>query len=282
MELSSPLFEGLAIVNEVGFSLYPALVKSVPTNLDTQVFARHLVFVIISLFITPQNLLTEVFTPSLNNLFHFGVMGTLATAILQLSYFGFEELPLDLSMPIYYSYPWLIIGFAALGFKRKQPLKFLPFLVIAYIVMIATFKPNMEKIKKITDLPEEKRKTKYLALFCLVAATVLVGVMFLLYQSGFETVGTGSIRNHLGGLVLMLGYFIYNKISPDLNLATWAKLLFFNGAIGYLSFLFRVNSMKFVPEIYYGIFVFIGTILAYLIAERYPELRRKEAKDFDA
>ena len=280
MELSSPLFEGLATLNEIGFSLYPALVKSVPTTLDTQVFARHLVFVLISLFITPSDLLIEVFTPTLNNAFHYLLMGGISTGILQLSYFGFEELPLDLSMPIYYSYPWLIIGFAIFAFERKQPLKFLPFLIAAYIVMIIAFKPNMEKIKKITELPEEKRKTKYLAVASLIAATCLVGVMFILYQSGFETVGTGSIRNHLGGLLLMIGYFVYNKICPDLDWAVWSKLLFFNGIIGYLSFLFRVNSMKFVPEIYYGIFVFIGTIIAYYIAKQYPHLQRKESKDF--
>jgi hypothetical protein len=280
MELSSPLFEGLATLNEVGFSLYPALVKSVPTTLNTQVFARHFVFVLISLFITPSNLLVEVFSPTLNNAFHYLLMGGISTGILQLSYFGFEELPLDLSMPIYYSYPWIIIGFAIFAFERTQPLKFLPYLIVAYIVMIMAFKPNMEKIKKITELPETKRNTKYLAIASLFGATFLVGVMFILYQSGFETVGTGSIRNHLGGLLLMTGYFIYNKISPDLDWAVWSKLLFFNGVIGYLSFLFRVNSMKFVPEIYYGIFVFIGTVIAYYIAKQYPHLQRKESKDF--
>jgi hypothetical protein len=81
-------------------------------------------------------------------------------------------------------------------------------------------------------------------------------------------------------LLLMIGYFVYNKICPDLDWAVWSKLLFFNGIIGYLSFLFRVNSMKFVPEIYYGIFVFIGTIIAYYIAKQYPHLQRKESKDF--
>lgn len=280
MELSSPLFEGLATINEVGFSLYPALVKSVPTTLNTQIFARHFVFVLISLFITPSNLLVEVFSPTLNNAFHYLLMGGISTSILQLSYFGFEELPLDLSMPIYYSYPWIIIGFAIFAFERTQPLKFLPYFIAAYIAMIIAFKPNMEKIKKITDLPEPKRTTKYLAIAALFAATCLVGVMFILYQSGFETVGTGSIRNHLGGLLIMIGYFLYNKISPDLDLAVWSKLLFFNGVIGYLSFLFRVNSMKFVPEIYYGIFVFIGTIIAYYIAKQYQHLQRKEGRDF--
>ena len=281
MELSSPLFEGLATINEVGFSLYPALVKSVPTTLDTQVFARHLVFVLISLFITPSNLLTEVFTPTLNNAFHYLLMGGISTSILKLSYFGFEELPLDLSMPIYYSYPWIIIAFAIFAFERTQPLKYLPLLIVTYIAMIIAFKPNMNKIKKITELPEEKRKVKYLALTSLIGATALVGIMFILYQSGFETVGTGSIRNHLGGLLLMIGYFIYNKISPDLDWQIWAKLLFFNGAIGYLSFLFRINSMKFIPEIYYGSFVFIGTIIAYYITKQFPALRRKEGKDFE-
>jgi hypothetical protein len=92
--------------------------------------------------------------------------------------------------------------------------------------------------------------------------------------------GTGSIRNHLGGLLLMIGYFIFNKVSPDLDWQVWAKLLFFNGVIGYLSFMFRVNSMKFIPEIYYGIFVFIGTIIAYFISKRVPYLQRKEGKGF--
>ena len=281
MELPSPIFEGAAIINEIGFSLYPALVKSVSTTLDTQIFARHLVFVIISLLITPTDLLTEVFSPSLSNAFHYLLMGGLSTSILKLSYFGFEELPLDLSMPIYYSYPWIIVCFAVFAFERKQPIVYLIPLTLAYIAMILTFKPNMDKIKKITDLSEEKRNTKYLAIISLIGATFLVGIMFILYQSGFETVGTGSIRNHLGGLLLMAGYFIYNKVCPDLDWQVWAKLLFFNGVVGYLSFLFRVNSMKFVPEIYYGIFVFIGTIIAYLITKNYPSLQRKEGKDFN-
>lgn len=280
MELSSPLFESLAIINEVGFSLYPALVKSVKTTIDTQVFVRHLVFVGISLFITPSNLLSEVFTPSVNNVFHYLIMGGLSNMILALSFFGFEELPLDISMPIYYSYPWIIVCFALFFFKREQPLKYLPFLIIAYIAMIATFKPNVKKINKLTALPEHKRKTKYIALLAITIATLLIGVMFLLYQSGFETVGTGSIRNHLGGLLLMVAYFIYNNLSPDLNISTWLKLLFFNGAIGYLSFMFRINSMKFVPEIYYGIFVFIGTMIAYLIVKQFKYLQRKDGKDF--
>jgi len=280
MLFSSPLFEISALLNETVLSLYPTLVKAVKTDTETMVIARNTTFCILAFLLAKPADIKSAFEPSLNNASHYLMMGGISFLVVSFAYNGFKELPLEICMPIFFSYPWIILS-VSLYLGRKQPIMYIIPMVITYAMMIYFMKPSLKQIEHLKSFPTEKRNTKYLAILGCIAAAFLSGTHFLIYKSGIENHSTGTLRTFLGSLIIAICYMIYNRRLPDLQLSVWLKLLFFNGCIAFVASRFKIAFIRDVPEIYYASFIFMGALIGYAVGQKVEIFKHKSSEDFN-
>jgi hypothetical protein len=279
MLFTSPVFEISALLNETILALYPALIKVVNTNTETTVFSRNICFCILAFILAKPSEIKGAFEPSLHNVAHHLMMGGLSFLTLTLAYNGFHELPLEICMPIFFSYPWFILLLGFLLGRDEPPVYIIP-TIISYVLMLYFMKPRQKQIERLQSFPPEKRYTKYLAILGCIGAALLVGANFFIYKSGIESHSTGTLRTYFGALIISIVYFIYNQRLPELDTHKWAKLIFFNGCIAFVASRFKIASIKHVPEIYYASFVFMGALIAYAVGEKIDFFKQKSSEDF--
>jgi len=279
MLFSSPAFEISSLLNEAIISLYPSVVKGINTDTSTLVLGHNLVFCVLATLLAKSADVKSAFELSFTNASHHIMMGGISFLLSTFAYNGFKELPLEICMPIFYSYPWvnLILG---LYLGRKEPIGYILPMVITYVMMLYFMKPTSKQIERLQTFPPEKRNTKYLAIVGCVVAALLAGIIFFIYKSGIENHSTGTLRTFFGALIISICYFIYNKRTPDLRVPVWLKLLFFNGCIAFAASRFRVAAIKDVPEIYYASFIFMGALIGYAVGEKVELFKQKSSEDF--
>jgi drug/metabolite transporter (DMT)-like permease len=280
MLFPSPVFEISALLNETILSLYPAVIKAVKTDTETMVLVRNITFCVLGFLLAKPEDIKIAFEPSFKNASHYLMMGSISFLVLTFAYNGFKELPLEICMPIFYSYPWIIL-LMGMYLGRKEPIMYVIPMVITYAMMIYFMKPTLKQIEHLKSFPPEKRNKKYLAILGCVAAAILSGANFFIYKSGIENHSTGTLRTFLGTLIISICYMIYNKRLPDLQLSVWLKLLFFNGCIAFVASRFKIASIKDVPEIYYASFIFMGALIGYAVGEKVEFFKQKSSEDFN-
>jgi len=146
--------------------------------------------------------------------------------------------------------------------------------------MVYNLKPNTKHIEKFNIMHKEKQHIKYKAVFALLLGSFFTSIGFILRKIGFDSHESGMIRTNVGALIISLIMFIKTQKMPDLRKEVWLKLLIFNILIGYVISKFRSLAFNSVPEIYYAIFVFLGSVIAYKISDYMPHLKHTEAEDF--
>jgi hypothetical protein len=280
MFLTTPAFEVAMLFNEMVLSLRPTIVRSVGSDVSTQVLIHNLSFIVMSMLIAKPSEISGVFDTSVKNMFrHFG-MGLLSFLIVSLTYFSYKELPLELSMSIVYSYPWILAGLSIILLKTQEYKYFIP-MIITYIMLMYHLRPKPHHIERLKSLPPEKQNTKCLAVAAAVVGTLLIGLRFFIYKSGAENYVTGTLRTYMCTLFIVFIGFILNKQIPDLRPATWIKLVCFNISIAFISSQFKIAAMEELTPMYIGSFIFMGALIAYTISQKIPYFKAKVHEDFE-
>lgn len=278
--LPSPYFELLALISESGLGLLPAVLKSVDTDVKTSVLAKILVSLTIPFLMVTEKDVKALTTFSLNNVLHYGFLGSLSYLTISLAYYGYKELPTDLSVSVVKSYPIAVLLIAIFFLGKEQPWYYYPFFLAAYIFMIYILRPKDHHIDMFKYMDGDKQNTKIWALVALFASMVLSTTFYIFRQTGIDSHETNLIRTNIGSLVTSLAYFFSTGSYPDLRKVVWIKLIIFNVFVGYIIQKFHSSAVSTTPIIYYGTFMFIGAILAYYIKEMIPQLRTSENVDF--
>ena len=276
----APYFEILSTLTEIALCLSPAVIKTVNTTVETGVLIKVLVYILIAFLLAPPKDYKSIFELSFSNLLHYIVLGSISFITISLTYFGFKELPLSTSMSINYSFPIILVLISQFFLGYDQPLYFLPIFIGAYITMLYILRPTQQHIEKFNNMDKDKKTLKYKAIAALILGSAVSCVRFVLRKTGLDSHETSMIRSNIGALIISIAFFFSNNKLPDLRPEIWIKLLLFNIFIGYIVSKFRSLAFNSVPEIYYGIFIFIGTAIAYGISEHLPNLRQIEADDF--
>lgn len=278
--LPSPYFEMLAMISEGGLGLLPAVLKSVNTDVKTSVLVKILVSLTIPLLMITETDVKALTTFSFKNLLHYGFLGALSYGTVSLAYYGYKELPTDMSVSVVKSYPLalLFIGIFFLG--HEQPIFYFPFFIAAYIFMMYILRPKTHHIEKFKNMSDEKKHSKLLALGALLSSMLLSTTFYIFRQKGIDSHETNLIRTNVGSLLTSLAYFFSTGTVPDLRKEVWIKLIIFNVFVGYVIQKFHSTAVSTTPIVYYGTFMFIGAILAYYIKEYLPNLTSSECADF--
>jgi len=248
------------LYSELVLSLYPILIKTVNTNIFSQLLARFFVFPVLALvfgslkdFYLVWSNPYESFVGVLNGLLNLGH--------ITVSYLSFKNLPAGTAISLFYLYPLFNVIAGSVLFGESLSLVTILLIMVAFIgtYLVATSK-NKDK-----NGEENKNYKMGVIMGIMTALTETMIFVFVRWnkeasKSPFYTV------NHLypAGLVLLGGYALANKSIVDTSGWNWLKLLGFNGLLGFTGYIARFYAIPKVPTIIFSMLSFIGVAFGYM------------------
>jgi drug/metabolite transporter (DMT)-like permease len=248
------------VFSEVILSLYPILIKIVPTNFDTQLLARFGVFTFASLlFYSGQTI-------------HIGKMllyGIITIFHVVVSYAAFSSLSAGTAMALFYTYPIMNVIAGNLFLKESiSPYSFI-FLGLGLLgtYVLSQEIPNEEvKGEKPIDIPRN-----YAILAGLLAAFSET-LMFLVVRETNTTNPIDSMLQLYPGAFILFGLYliITNRVKTvDTHKRVWSDLTLFNLLVGFIGYAIRFYSINTVSTITFSLLSFIGVLSSYLFGKTF-------------
>jgi drug/metabolite transporter (DMT)-like permease len=254
----------LLVIAEAGMALYPILIKTVPTNLTTQVMARVLTYTLVALVLAPSALINQAwFTAE-------GAATTLGFGALTLfhifsSYIAFTELPAGAAMSIFYTYP--IWNMAVASLLHGEKISFVHFLLVlvgfAGVALIAW--AHMKEAPE-----EEKKKDPYAAkgiIAALAAALSETAIYFAVKRFGIDSAYKSLLELHPGAVVLLGAFLLINQqgsLFLDKNPEVWKPLMLFNLLVGVVGFFCWSYAIPRVSTTTFSLLSFFGVVSSFI------------------
>ena len=240
------------VISEVLLSLYPILVKVVPTNFDTGLLSRFAIFTAASLvFYSGQPIhLGKVFLYGLVTLFHVVV-----------SYTAFSNLSAGTSMSLFYTYPIMNIVAGLLFLGETISPRAILFVLLGFVgtLLLSQEIPNEEvKGEKPIEVPQN------LAIWAGLLAAFSETLMFLVIRDTKTTNPIDSMLQLYPGAFILFGlYVLLGQRTIDTNPVNWAKLGLFNLIIGFGGYCLRAYSINKVSTVIFSLLSFVGVLSSY-------------------
>ncbi len=237
------------LLSETILSLYPILIKVVPTNLYTQTLMRFFTFCFCALLFGGLKPLYETFKSGYFYNFLYGIMNIVHVIS---SYIAFTYLPAGIAMSLFYTYPiWNIIG-SYFIFKERINTKLIPAFIISLIgVYLLSYQDQTLSLNLIG----------LIAVF--ISSLTESGIFFVVKQSNTNPY-INVYQLYLSGLAMLLcGLFISNK-NTILDTKYLLPLFLFNSFIGFLGYTIRFWSITKLPSLIYSILSLFGIITSFI------------------
>jgi drug/metabolite transporter (DMT)-like permease len=240
------------VVSEVLLSLYPILVKVVPTNFDTGLLARFAVFSVASLiFYSGQPIhLGKLFLYGFITLFHVVV-----------SYIAFSNLSAGTAMSLFYTYPIMniVAGILFLGETISPHAIFFVLLGFLGTLLVSQEIPN-EEVKG--EKPIEVSQN--FAIWAGLLAAFSESLMFLVIRDTNTTNPIDSMLQLYPGAFILFGlYVLLGQRTIDTNPVNLTKLGLFNLIIGFGGYSLRAYSINKVSTVVFSLLSFVGVLSSY-------------------
>jgi drug/metabolite transporter (DMT)-like permease len=259
------LAEASVLFSEIIMSSYPILIKSVPTNLWTQMVSRFLVYSVAAFSAVIISGNSKQFADiSLKTM---GGAGLLNLGHIAVSYKAFTDLSPGNAMAIFYTYPiWNIIG-AWIILGETIPLESIPWILMALVGMVLVVHPE-----KGTILDLEKPLGTLCALLAALTETSIYFYFKLMKEKegGFK----GLFELYGGAALWMLPALVLGQLDAkplgleipkiEFSWKVWAPMILFNLFIGFTGYSLRVNAIPFVSTAVFSMLSFFGVVAAYV------------------
>lgn len=248
------------LYSELVLSLYPILIKTVNTNLFTQILARFLVFPVLAfVFGSTYDFKAiwgnpyEAFVAILHSVLSLGHVAT--------SYISFKELHVGTAISLFYLYPIFNIIAGAILFGESLSLFSILLISLAFLgtYLIATSKKDKNTII-------ESNKYEYGVAMGILAA-VTETMIFIFIRSNKDAGASPYYTvNHLypAGLVMLLVYSIFNSDIVDTGKFNWMKLIGFNAVLGFTGYIARFYAISKIPTVVFSLLSFLGVTFGYI------------------
>jgi drug/metabolite transporter (DMT)-like permease len=269
----------LVLVSEAILSLYPILIRTLPTTLMTQWFARFLVFPVLAYALSSTQ---EV--PSLSSLLlrPSTLFGGLVNLVhIAASYVSFALLPAGTALSLFYTYPlWnLLAGW--LFFDEGLSAQTLVLVAVAMIgvwlltIDKATEKAQpVDKAQPVTPLrppltppsPLAMNHTTGIAAAVLAALTETLLYVFVRKTAPLtaSTPFRAILQLYPLGLLVLLGAIAYRPAELDLTPSTLLTLVGFNALVGFVGYATRFYTIPKVSTLTFSLLSFVGVVFGYL------------------
>jgi len=278
------------IYGEVVLSLYPILIKTVPTSLYSQVLARFLVFPALALAFGPFSDFKkiwgnpyEAFVGILHGFFNLGHVF--------MSYLSYKLLPAGTAVSLFYLYPIFNVIIGIIAFNESYPAHILFLIPLAilgtYLVATSVSEKEIEKeiekesIKtqqekqahgKQTYEKQTNKRYKLLGIIAALLSAITESVIFFFIRSNSDAFKSPFYTvDHLypAGLAALLMYGITRPEEQkqkilDSSPINWIKLLGFNALLGFTGYIARFYGLPKISTVLFSLLSFVGVISAYI------------------
>lgn len=261
------------LYSEFVLSLYPILIKSVNTNIFTQILARFIVFPSLALafgstydFKSIWGSPYEAFVSIMNNLLNLGHIAS--------SYTAFKTLPVGTAIALFYLYPiFNVLSAAVLFGESLSPLSVI-LIGVAFVgtYLIATERADKTEDKE-TDKLADSSTYKYGVVMGILAA-ITETMIFIFVRSNTDAEASPYYTvNHLypAGLAMLLMYSIFHTDVVDTSKLNWLKLLGFNAILGFTGYIARFYAIPKIPAIIFSLLSFFGVTFGTIWGVLYGE-----------
>ena len=248
----------IVLASEAALALYPILIKTVPTNLSTQVLSRLLVYSGLAYFFATD---TDVLMTwgNAQGILRSSMLGVLTLAHIGSSYYAFQELPTGVSMSLFYTYPiWNVLGAALLFGESFSPLNLL-LVFVGFLGAVLVAYGNKD--------PDPLNKNPYGwkgILAGLVAALTESMIYFAVRTADRPSPFYAVLELYPAAFVFLLGFILYNKSSIDFRPQVWGQMVSFNTLIGFLGYCLRFYAIPRLPTIVFSLLSFVGVIASFI------------------
>ena len=250
----------LLVAAEAAMALYPILIKTVPTNLTTQVMARVLTYTIVAFIIAPSALINKTWG-TLEGAATSMSLGALILFHIFSSYVAFTELPAGAAMSIFYTYPiWNMVTASLL---HGESISFVHFLLVLVaftgVVLIARSQAKTE-----TKTKDYGLKGIVAALGAALSETT---IYFAVKRWGIESSYNSLIELYPGAFLLLAGFLLLNQegaLFLDKNLEIWKPLMLFNLLVGVVGFFCWSYAIPRVTTTTFSLLSFFGVVSGFL------------------
>ena len=249
------------LYSELVLSLYPVLIKTVNTNIFTQILARFIAFPALALAFGSTHDFSviwgnpyEAFVSILHNLLNLGHVAA--------SYIAFKNLHIGTAISLFYLYPIFNIIAGSLLFGESLPFTSILIISIAFIgtYLIATSHKTLVE-------PDEDKKKRNFGVVMGILAAITETMIFIFVKSNTDAKASPYYTvNHLypAGLAILAAYGIFNKNIVDTSGLNWTKLLGFNALLGFTGYIARFYAIPKIPTIVFSLLSFFGVAFGYL------------------
>lgn len=247
--------------SELVLSLYPILIKTINTNIFTQILGRFIVFPTLAIifgstydFKSIWGNPYEIFVAVLHGILNLGHVAA--------SYISFTNLHVGTAISLFYLYPIFNIASAALLFGES--ISILSILLISIAFIGTYFIATSRKTEQLSD--EQKKNHKYGVIMGILAALTETMIFIFIKSNTDAQASPYYIVNHLypGGLAILATIGIFNTNLIDTNSINWAKLLGFNALLGFTGYIARFYAIPKIPTIVFALLSFFGVTFGYI------------------
>jgi len=249
----------VVILSEAALSLYPILIKTVPTNLSTQLLSRFLVYSGLAYFLATD---TDVLMTwgNVQGAFRSTLLGCLTLAHVGTSYYAFQQLPAGVAMSLFYSYPiWNVVG-AALGFGESFSVYQIALVLLGFVGVVLVAYGNKDP-----DPQKQKDPFNWKGLLAaLLAALTESAIYFAVRTADRPSPFYAVLELYPSAVLLLLGIVWYTKGSFDFRPQVWARMLSFNTLIGFLGYCLRFYAIPRLPTLIFSLLSFVGVLTSFL------------------
>lgn len=252
-----------ALFSEWVLSLYPILIKTVHTNVFSQLLARFAVFPLLALLVGPASDAMRIWScpyESMAAVFN----GFLNLGHVTTSYLSYTLLPAGTAVALFYLYPLFNVIAGVILFGETLTVPAILCLIVAFVgvYLIATQKRETEK----EESPEAAKNHRWGVIMGLLAAlTETMIFIFVRWNKDAQRSPFYSIHHlYPAGLAALLWIAFKRPETVETSPTRWASLLGFNAILGFTGYLSRFYAIPKLSTIVFSLLSFMGVAFGYI------------------
>jgi drug/metabolite transporter (DMT)-like permease len=248
----------IVLASEAALGLYPVLIKTVPTNLPTQLLSRFLVYSGLAYTLASDSDV-QMTWGNLQGALRSSLLGALTLLHVGTSYYAFQELPTGVSMSLFYTYPiWNLLG-AYLGFGETFSWFQISLVLVGFAGAALVAYGNKDP-----DPQKQKDPFKWKGILAaLFAALTESAIYFAVRTANRPSPFYAILELYPAAVVFLAPILVYSKSSIDFRPQVWARMISFNTLIGFLGYCLRFYAIPRVSTIVFSLLSFVGVVTSF-------------------
>ena len=249
------------IGSETILSLYPILIKLVPSSLATQVFSRLVTYdAATAVLASPADWATTwgSFDSVKRSLF----LGLLTLTHIFVSYIAFSSLSAGTAMSLFYTYPmWNLLG-AGLFFGENIAADSYCHI---FIGVIGTFLISTKGLNdEIRGIVQNRFGAIIGVVAALAAALTETAMYFAVRTNEQQNPFSSSLELYGGALVCLLPIIAAGLLKIQYSWKVWIPIMLFNLIVGFSGYMTRFYSIPLVKTEIFGLLSFTGVFSSFI------------------